>query len=84
LFPWQRGKQQVVLQGYALELNQAVALETYMREHSIAAFVCPSVENEAYFSVSVWLKDRDRALRALAVRRGNDSKSRGVPDVRQQ
>jgi hypothetical protein len=61
-----RHKRQVVLAGYSLDRDQARHLETYLREHSIEAFVCPSVEDETCFSVAVWLKDQPRALAVVA------------------
>jgi len=63
--PWQRRKRQVVLDGYSLNFEQATGLETYLRDRSIEAFVCPSIEDEDAFSVAVWYKDRKNALAAL-------------------
>lgn len=64
--PWQRRKRQVVLEGYSLDFDQATRLEAYLREHSIIAFVCPSIQDEDTFSVAVWHKDHKRALAMLA------------------
>jgi hypothetical protein len=65
---WQRRKRQVVLDGYSLVFEQAQALETYLRERSIIAFVCPSIIDDRQFSVAVWRRDRKRALATLAER----------------
>jgi len=63
---WRRRKRQVVLDGYSLSFEQATGLEVYLRDRSIEAFVCPSLEDEDAFSVAIWYRDRKRALVALA------------------
>jgi hypothetical protein len=63
--PWHFRKRQQVLEGYALDRDDAMHLEAFLRSHAIEAFVCPSVEDEATFSVAIWAKDRKR-VQALA------------------
>jgi hypothetical protein len=64
--PWQRRRHQVVLAGYSLRWEQATGLEAYLRDRSIEAFVCPSLEDKDAFSIAVWQRDRTRARVALA------------------
>lgn len=58
-------KRQQVLEGYTLDREGAIHLESFLRSHGIEAFACPSVEDEATFSVAIWVKDQKR-VQALA------------------
>jgi len=63
--PWHHRSEQVILGAYTLTLDQANALEAYLRQHSVVAFVCPSIKDERRFSVTVRRRDRRRAGAAL-------------------